>query len=59
MDTAIKLGVMLIEAIPKIIKAIKSGKDPSEIKLGDVVSRDALAKLKSIKSDADDFISHG
>lgn len=59
MSLVIAIAQALMGAIPKIVDLVKKGRDPSEIKLGEVISTDALAKLRSAKDRADDFIANG
>lgn len=59
MEIAIALGQLLIGAIPKIVAAIRAGRDPKDIKLGDVVSHAALERLKAVDKKVDDFVNNG
>lgn len=49
----------LIAGVPKVIEAIKAGRDPKDIKLGDFVSHDALDRVKRANQKADDYIDNG
>lgn len=49
----------LIEGVPKLVEAIKAGRDLSTVKVGDFVSTDALAKVKEANDIADDYIKNG
>jgi len=59
MNIAIAIAQALISGIPKLVDAIKAGKDPKDIKLGDFMSSDALEKIRGANKKADDFIQHG
>lgn len=54
-----KLGEALVAGVPKIVDAVKAGKDPGDIKLSDFVSRDALDGVREANKRASDFISNG
>lgn len=56
--TAIALALVqaLIAGVPRILKLIRDGTSPSEIKLSDFISTDALADLKAAKDEAQAFI---
>jgi len=49
----------LISAVPRIIDLIKQGRDASSIKLGEVISTDAIEALTAARDEADDFITNG
>lgn len=49
----------LVAGVPKIIEAIKAGRDPANIKLGEFVSKDALEKVKAANADVDNYIDNG
>jgi hypothetical protein len=49
----------LIGAVPRIIDLVKSGRDAKDIKLGEVISTDALSTLEGARDEAADFISNG
>lgn len=49
----------LVEGIPKLVEAVKAGRDLSSINVGDFVSTDALAKVKAANVKADDYIENG
>ena len=56
MTTAlITLGQALLGGIPKIIEAIKAGKNPEDIKLSDVISNDAVETVKRAIGKAESF----
>jgi len=59
METAIAIATALVSGIPKLVEAIKAGRDPKDIKLGEFISTDALAKIKAANQRADDFINNG
>jgi hypothetical protein len=54
-----KLGEALVAGVPKIINAVKGGKDPGDIKLSDFVSRDALDEVREANKRASNFIDGG
>lgn len=47
----------LIAGVPKLIEAIKAGRDPKDIKLGEFISDDALQTIRGANKRADDFIN--
>lgn len=47
----------LVAGVPKLIEAIKAGKDPKDIKLSEFVSNDALQKIRDANKRADEFIN--
>ena len=49
----------LVSGLPKLIAAIRAGRDISSVKLGEFISDDALAKVQAATSRADDFIENG
>jgi hypothetical protein len=49
----------LVEGIPKLVEAVKAGRDLSTINVGDFVSADALEKVKQANAIADDYIENG
>ena len=49
----------LIGAIPAIVKLVRAGRNPADIKLGEVISTDALKTLESARDDAQSFIDNG
>ena len=55
MDTVVKLASALIEGIPNIIKAIKAGRNPNDIKLSEVISTDAIATVQEAIDTAKSF----
>ncbi len=55
----IAIAQALIGGIPKLIEAIKAGRNPGDIKLEDFISHDALAKIKAANKKADDYINNG
>lgn len=59
MGIAIAIAQALIAGIPKIVELVNKGRDPGSIKLDEVISTDALAKLKTAKAEAEDFIANG
>lgn len=59
MTAAIAIIQALIAGVPKIVELVKQGRDPKGIKLGEVISTDALDKLSESKADAADFIANG
>lgn len=59
MEAIVAFGAALFNAIPKIISIIRSGKDIKEIRLGDVVSTDALSSFQRAHEKAQDFINNG
>lgn len=59
MEIAITIAQALIAGIPKLIEAIKAGRDPKDVKLGDFMSSDALEKIRSANKKADDYIRNG
>lgn len=40
--TIVAIATALVQGIPKLIEAIKAGRNAAEIKLGDFISTDAL-----------------
>lgn len=59
MNIAIEIAQALISGIPKLIEAIKAGRDPKDVKLGDFMSTDALETIRKANKKADDFIQNG
>jgi hypothetical protein len=58
MQTAIIAIIQaLISGVPKLIEAIKAGRDPKDVKLGEFISNDALETIRSANKRADDFIN--
>lgn len=55
----ITIASALIQGIPKLIEAIKAGRNPKDIKLEDFVSYDALEKIQAANKRADDYIKNG
>jgi hypothetical protein len=49
----------IIGGIPRLIEAIKAGRDPGSIKLEDFISQDALDKVKAANQRAEDYIESG
>lgn len=47
----------LVAGVPKLIEAIKAGKDPKDIKLGEFVSDDALQTIRDANDRAKQFIN--
>ena len=45
-EALVTLGQALIGGIPRLIEAIKSGKNPEDIRLSDFVSKDAVDAVK-------------
>jgi len=59
MEIAIAIITAIANGIPKLVKLIKSGKNPADIKLGEFISTDALKVLQDAKADQQDFIDNG
>lgn len=59
METTVAIITAIVGGVPKLIEMIRAGADPSQIKLSDFISTDALAKLEKAKTDAEDFIQNG
>jgi hypothetical protein len=59
MEAIASFVAALVGAIPKIVSLVRSGKDIKEIKLGDVVSTDALESFRRAHDKAQDFINNG
>lgn len=55
----IALTQALISGIPKLVKAIREGRNIDEMKVGEFVSKDALAKVKAANAKADDYVNEG
>lgn len=55
----LELIVAIVSGIPRLVQAVKDGRDPSQIKLGEFVSTDALEKVRAATARADDFIENG
>ena len=55
----IMIAQTLIQGIPKLIEAIKAGRNPGDIKLEEFISYDALVKIKAANKKADDYIKNG
>jgi hypothetical protein len=55
----ISLISALVAGVPKIIEAIKAGRDPGDIKLKDFLSSDALDKVRAANKRADDYVNEG
>ncbi len=53
--TAVAIGTALLEGIPKLIAAIKAGRNPEDIKLSEFISTDAVDKIKGAINKAQDF----
>lgn len=49
----------LAEGIPKLVEAVKAGRDLSDVKVGEFISTDALEKVKKANAVADDYIENG
>ena len=54
-ETISTVAGILITGIPKLIDAIKAGKDPSSIKLGDFISSDAIKTIDGAIAKAKSF----
>jgi len=59
MNIAIAIAQALVAGVPRIIELVRAGRDPGGIKLDEVISTDALDKLRSAKTRADDFLANG
>ena len=57
----ITIAKALIEGIPKIIEAVKKGRNLKDMKLEEFISTDALEKIQKANNDpyVDDFIKNG
>lgn len=55
--TAIAKG--LVEGIPRIVEAVRQGRRPEHIRLGDFMSTDALKQIRAANTRARDFIATG
>ncbi len=53
------IGQALIAAIPKIIELVNQNRDPGSIRLEEIISTDAIDKLKATKDRQQDFIDNG
>ena len=53
----VNLIAAMVAGVPKVIQAIKDGKDPKDIKLGDFVSTDALATVREANARAQSYIN--
>ena len=42
----VNLIAAMVAGVPKVIQAVKDGKDPKDVKLGDFVSTDALNTVR-------------
>ena len=49
----------LVSGLPKLIAAIRAGRDISSLQLGEFISEDALAAVNAASVRADDFIENG
>jgi len=45
----------LVDGVPRLIEAIKAGRNPEDIKLGDFISTDAVNTIKGAIKEAQDF----
>jgi len=59
MTAVIAIIQALVAGVPRIVELIQNGTKPEDIKLGDFISRDALADLEAAKDEADDFVKNG
>jgi len=59
MNAVLAFAKAVIDGIPKLIELIKAGRKLSDVKIGEFVSTDAIAKLEGAKAEADDFITNG
>ena len=59
MTTLITIINALVSSVPRIIELARQGRDISQIKLGEIISTDALEKLASARESAEDFIKNG
>jgi len=50
-----KIASLLIRGIPKLVDAIRKGRDPSEIKLGEFISRDAVKSISDSVTESEAF----
>lgn len=58
MQTAIITIIQaLISGVPKLIEAIKAGRDPKDVKLGEFISNDALESIRATNKRVDDFVN--
>jgi hypothetical protein len=55
----IAIAQALISGIPKIIEAIKKGRDIKDMRIEEYVSHDALQKIKDANKKAQDYINQG
>ncbi len=55
----ITIAQALISGVPKIIEAIKAGRDPKDLKLEDFISTDALESIRATNKKVDDYIKNG
>lgn len=58
-EEIVELIAAIVSGIPRLVQAVRDGRDPSEIRLGDFVSEDALEKVRAATARADDFIENG
>jgi hypothetical protein len=49
----------IASGIPKIIEAVKAGRDIGSIKIDEYISADALQVIRAANERADDFIKNG
>jgi hypothetical protein len=49
----------LINGVPRLIEAIKKGRNLADVRVGEFVSKDALEKVKQANERADDYIENG
>lgn len=50
----------IARSVPKLVEVIKNAKgDLGDVKLGDFISSDALAKVKQANEDIEDFVENG
>lgn len=58
-EAVVTVGKALIGAIPIILDLIRRGRDPESIRIGELVSDDALAVLRRAASKARAFVEDG
>lgn len=59
MKTVIAFIQQLIGAVPRIVELVKQGREPGGIKLGEVISTDALDTLRDAQDEAADYLKNG
>lgn len=54
-----KIGEFFVEALPKLVELVRQGRDPASIRLDEILSKDALAALRSSRKKAQEYVDDG